>query len=84
MSLGKVVISTSIGASGIDFTDGEELFIADTPRQFADRIRECVGNINLCNEVGAKAKKLISEKYANGITTQRFIDFYNKISPTSL
>ena len=84
MSLGKVVISTSIGASGKDFTDGEELFIADTPRQFANRIRVCVDNINFCNEVGAKAKKLISEKYANGITTQRFIDFYNKISPTSL
>jgi glycosyltransferase involved in cell wall biosynthesis len=38
MAMGKAVVSTSIGAEGLDVTDGCDLMIADTPKLFAESI----------------------------------------------
>lgn len=35
MSMGKAVVSTTIGAEGLPVTDGEDVVIADTPERFA-------------------------------------------------
>ena len=38
MALGKAIVSTSIGAEGLDVTNGRDLLIADNARLFADSI----------------------------------------------
>jgi glycosyltransferase involved in cell wall biosynthesis len=38
MAMGKALVSTSIGAEGLDVTPGRDLFIADTPETFASSI----------------------------------------------
>jgi glycosyltransferase involved in cell wall biosynthesis len=38
MGAGKAVISTSIGAEGLDYNDGRDILIADTPDAFARRV----------------------------------------------
>ncbi|MCU1304267.1 MAG: hypothetical protein JWQ87_4551 [Candidatus Sulfotelmatobacter sp.] len=38
MALGKAIVSTSIGAEGLDVTNGRDLLIADDARLFADSI----------------------------------------------
>lgn len=40
MAMGKAVVSTSIGAEGLDLTHGRDLLIADTPESFAAGILE--------------------------------------------
>ncbi len=45
MAMGKAIVSTSVGCEGLAVTDGENISIADTPRDFVERI-ECL----LCNE----------------------------------
>ena len=84
MALGKVVITTSVGASGIDCTDGVNLLIADTPRQFVDQVRRCIESPELCSEIGRNARGLILEKYGNEALTKRLLGFYNKISGSTL
>ncbi len=37
MALGRPVVSTTIGCEGLEVVDGEHLFIADTPEQFAEK-----------------------------------------------
>lgn len=39
LALGRAVVSTTIGAEGLDLRDGEDLLLADTPAEFA---RHCV------------------------------------------
>ena len=34
----KAVVSTSIGAEGLDVTDGRDILLADTAREFADSV----------------------------------------------
>ncbi len=38
MAMGKALVSTSIGAEGLDFTDGRDLYIADDAKSFGTAI----------------------------------------------
>ncbi len=40
MGAGKAVISTTIGAEGLDYNDGRDILIADTPDAFSRRVIE--------------------------------------------
>ena len=78
MSIGKTVISTSVGADGIHYTDGKNLLIADTPEQFVEQIERCVIDADFCREVGRNAFALIEEEYGNEGLTRKLLDFYEK------
>lgn len=78
MSIGKTVISTSVGADGIHYTDGKNLLIADTPEQFVEQIERCVTDADFCREVGRNAFALIEEEYGNEGLTRKLLDFYEK------
>jgi polysaccharide biosynthesis protein PslH len=38
MAMGKVVVSTRVGAEGLDVHHAEDIFLADEPKQFADYV----------------------------------------------
>jgi glycosyltransferase involved in cell wall biosynthesis len=64
LALGKPVITTTIGAEGIDITDKENILIADTPEAMMQVIDFCINNIEKCEEIGRNARKLIENEYA--------------------
>lgn len=78
MSMGKVVITTTVGAQGIEYTDGEHLLIADTPEDFARQIKRCVEDDAFCARVGQAAARLVAECYDEGKLADRLMDFYNE------
>ena len=78
MSLGKTVVTTAVGAQGIDYTDGENILIANTPQEFAAQIRRCLDDKDFCQRVGANAAQLIATQYNESRLTDRLLDFYNK------
>ncbi len=78
MSVGKVVITTTVGASGIEYTDGEHLLIADTPEQFAAKIKRCLEDDDYCHHVGEAARRLIAEQYNSKRLTEDLLKFYNE------
>jgi glycosyltransferase involved in cell wall biosynthesis len=63
MSLGSPVVSTSVGAEGIEYVDGKHLVIADEPKMFAEAVFSLLNNQETFNEVRANALKLVKEKY---------------------
>lgn len=77
MSVGKTVVTTTVGAQGIDYTDGVDLLIADTPEDFARQVRRCIDDPDFCDSVGRAAARLIAEKYNTGKLTQELLAFYN-------
>jgi len=78
LALGKPIITTSIGAEGIDITDKENIFIADTPEEMIQSIGFCVKNVQKCEEIGKNARKLIENKYTQEIITQDLIEILKK------
>ena len=79
MSVGKTVISTTVGAAGINYTDGKDLLIADTPEAFAQQIARCLNDEEFCQQVGRNAFDLIAHEYDNRRLTQRLTDFYTTL-----
>lgn len=80
MALGKVIISTAIGAEGIEYEHGKDIFIADTPNEFVEAIVKCSTDIDLCKAVGRNAKELVRNKYDNIVISQKLIEFYKSLS----
>lgn len=79
MALGKAVISTSIGAEGINYTHGENIYIADDAESFAQAIIKMANNMELCSETGTNAKKLIMEQHNKTTLSKRLVHFYQKL-----
>ena len=63
-ALSKAVVSTSLGAEGIEYTDGENILIADTPEAFAGRVCTLLDDAEECAKLGESARRLMEGRYA--------------------
>lgn len=63
MALGRPVVSTSIGCEGLDVTDGENILIADDPREFAEKTVRLLRDHELRNSIAANARRLVVSQY---------------------
>jgi glycosyltransferase involved in cell wall biosynthesis len=60
---GRAVVSTSIGAEGLDARDGEHLVIADTAEEFAEAVSRLLLDAPLRALLGAAGRELYLEKF---------------------
>lgn len=79
MALGKIVISTTIGAEGINFTNGTNILIADTDNQFINQVKFCIDNPDLAKRIGVNARKLVEQDFSNRKIIEKLVSFYNNI-----
>ncbi len=79
MAAGRAVISTSIGAEGINIENGENILIADTPEEFFDGIKKCVTNETFCLTLGQNARQLVFRDHSNQKLIIRLEGFYQQI-----
>ncbi len=71
MAMGKAVVSTSVGAEGIDVTDGKDILIADDPADFADKVVDLLNHPDKAQALGVNGRKLVETKYSWEIIGQR-------------
>ncbi len=79
MAMGRAIISTTMGAEGIDHTDGHDLLLGDTPKAFAARVLELLERPERIAELGANARDLVKRKYSNGPIVQDLVAFYTSL-----
>jgi glycosyltransferase involved in cell wall biosynthesis len=63
MSLGNPVISTPIGAEGIEAKHGHEILLADRPEEFAAAISRLLADQQLFDAIRRAGRRLVEEKY---------------------
>ncbi|PKK84304.1 MAG: hypothetical protein CVT49_04025 [candidate division Zixibacteria bacterium HGW-Zixibacteria-1] len=63
LAMRKAVVSTTIGAEGLDLKDGTHLLIADTPERFAARVLRLLDDSRLAVSLGEAGRSLVEEKY---------------------
>lgn len=64
MAMGKTVVTTSVGALGIDVTPRRNIIIADGPMVFAQRVTELLSNEQLRRVIGYEARKFAKTRYS--------------------
>lgn len=79
MALGKVIVSTSVGAEGIAYEDGKHLLIADDAAAFAEAVAKLVQQPELVKSTGAAARELVQERYTNRQIVAKLLDFYERL-----
>lgn len=79
MALGKTIISTSIGAEGLDVVDGKNILIANTPEEMIEAIGQCVKSPDICKFIGENARLYVSLHHNNETISNKIIAFYNSL-----
>lgn len=71
MAMGKAVVSTTVGAEGLDVTDGQDIVLADTHQPFADAIVRFLLDRKERHRFGAAAIAL-AERFGWSTVGERF------------
>ena len=83
MAMGKAVVSTSLGAEGIEGVPGRDLLIEDQPEAFADAVNRLLGDPEFAARIGQSARSLAVERYSWSHTAQALESFYRDILGTA-
>jgi sugar transferase (PEP-CTERM/EpsH1 system associated) len=79
MAMGRPVISTTLGAEGLDVTPEVNILIADTPDQFVNRILFLLASPETANRLGMAGRQLVVEKYDWRLCLGRLENLYDKL-----
>ncbi len=78
MALGKAIVTTTIGAEGIDVTPGKNIFVEDDAEGFCQQLDHLLNDRVLFNEVGKQANLFVGKNYDNHKISVSLADFYSK------
>lgn len=62
-AFGKPVVSTRLGAEGLDFNDGREIILEDDPGRFAETCVELLADMARCETLGTAARAAAERLY---------------------
>lgn len=82
MAMGKAIVSTRIGAEGIDLRDGEHAVLADTPAEFADAVCRLLQDAPLRLRLGHAARALVEREYGWEAIGARLLGVYAALLPS--
>lgn len=80
MALGKAIVSTRIGAEGVDGEHGSHLMIADKADEMAAHLIELANDAQKTQELGKNARQLIEERYDHKVLGGHLISFYKSLT----
>jgi glycosyltransferase involved in cell wall biosynthesis len=63
LAMGKAVVSTTIGAEGLELKTGEHLLIADAPEKFCESVLRLLEDDSLRKRVAGSARATVENRY---------------------
>jgi glycosyltransferase involved in cell wall biosynthesis len=79
MAMGRTIISTPIGAEGINYTDGKDVLLARTATEFVERILGLIDRPESVRAIGLAAHALVRDQYAEESIACDLIAFYQRL-----
>ncbi len=76
MATGKPIVSTSIGAEGIDCTHKENILLADMPDEMANAILHCFDSPDMMLQLGQNARMFAIANHSMPAIIEKLTDFY--------
>ena len=78
LALGKAIVTTSLGAEGIDIVHGKNILISNTASGYITSINKLLDNREFCSKLKMSALQLIRKKYASQEIANKLSNFYLK------
>ena len=79
LAMGKSIVSTSVGAEGLDLKDRKEIFIADEPIAFADAVIRLLTDPTLRRRIGKNGRARVEQDYDWRSIGEKLHNIYTKI-----
>ena len=79
MAMGVPVVTSSLGALGLDASVGENLLVGDTPEAFAKHIIDLIESPDYRQAVSTAGRCLVEEKYSWDVLVQQLEGVYSQI-----
>ncbi len=79
MLAGKAIITTPVGAEGINYTDGQNLLIARDVADFEKAIEYLNENSAARLRIGTDARRLVIKEHNNAVLMEKLVRFYNSL-----
>ena len=79
MAMQKCIISTSLGAEGINFENGVNILIANDQDEFYDAIKQCISDEEFCRTIGFNARSLVEEQHDINKVSLNLVQFYQSV-----
>ncbi len=74
MAMALPMVTTRIGAEGLPVVDGEEVFLRDTPEDFAAMVVQLLSDPALAHRIGENAAHAVREKFGRQKVADDFIE----------
>lgn len=84
MAMQKCIISTALGAEGIDYEDGLNILIANNREEFLKAIKRCISDEAYCKRIGENARKLAEGTYDISVVSGKLVAFYRHVTGTAV
>lgn len=78
MARGKCIVTTTIGAEGINITNGQHLFIADTAQQMTQTLDNLFKNPQIVYQIGQNALSFVKQNFDNTKLVNELALFYQQ------
>jgi len=79
MAMGKAIVSTTLGAEGIEAVPGRDILIEDQPAAFADSVNRLLAEPGLAVRIGQSARRLAVDRYAWSAAARALEGFYRRV-----
>jgi glycosyltransferase involved in cell wall biosynthesis len=79
MAMGKAIVSTTLGAEGIEASPERDILMADEAEDFAAAVNRLLADPGLAARIGRSARQLAVERYAWAAAARALEDFYRRI-----
>jgi glycosyltransferase involved in cell wall biosynthesis len=79
MAMGKAIVSTALGAEGIEAVNRRDILLEDEPAAFADAVNSLLSEPELAARIGRSARRLAVERYGWREAARTLEGFYRQI-----
>ncbi len=79
MAMGKAIVSTTLGAEGIEVVPGRDILVEDEPVAFADAVNRLLAEPDLAARIGRSARQLAVDRYGWSEAARTLEGFYRQV-----
>jgi glycosyltransferase involved in cell wall biosynthesis len=83
MAVAKPIVSTRLGAEGIDVQHERDILLADSPQELVREIERVVADPALSARLGEAARRTAEQHYSWAAAAERMAQFYGTLPTTS-
>lgn len=79
LAMGRAVVSTIVGAEGLDVVHDQHVMLADDPTSFAQAVLQLLSNSKRCQELATEGRRLVEQRYGWDALAERFTNYVDDV-----